>query len=207
SAATSVHAAKAAMGARSGQPGPGARAGRRPNRSRSARTTRVVSERVRDAASPSTSATSSPSRTTSAHARRGPGPCADSPPIASLNTRCASRRSIRVAVTEAVPEGQDQDLEVEGQAPVFDVVEVALDPLVDRRVAPPAVDLRPAGDPRLDLVTEHVAGHPAAELLDEARALGARPDQAHLPQQHVPQLWQLVEAPASQERAESRSAR
>src|SRR2546421_11630241 len=96
-----------------------------------------------------------------------------------------SRRSIRVAVAETGPEGQEEDLQVEAEAPALDVVKVVLDPLLDRGLAPPAVDLRPAGDARLHFVAEHVAGHPPSELLDEARAPRARALEAHLTAQDV----------------------
>src|SRR5213596_762094 len=116
-------------------------------------------------------------------------------------------RSIRVAVTEPEPEGQAEDLQVEAEAPALDVEEVVLDPLLDRGLTPPAIDLRPARDARLHLVAEHVPGHPAAELLDEARALGARADEAHLTAQDVPELRQLVQAEAPEERPEPRAPR
>src|SRR5918995_7019793 len=38
------------------------------------------------------------------------------------------------------------DLDVERDRPVLDVIQVVFDALLERRVAPPAVDLRPAGD-------------------------------------------------------------
>src|SRR5438445_10924450 len=114
---------------------------------------------------------------------------------------------MRVAVdAEAVPEGLQENLQVEAETPPLDVVEITLDPLLDRCVAPPAVERGPARDPRLHLVAEHVAGHAAPELLHEARALGARSDEAHLAAQHVEELGQLVEARASQEDAERRAA-
>src|SRR6516164_5120340 len=100
---------------------------------------------------------------------------------------------MRVAVdAEAVPDGLQQDFQIEPETPALDVVEIVLDPLCDRRVAPPAVDLRPARDTRLDLVTEHIAGHPAPELFDEARPLGPGADETHLAAQHVHELRQLV---------------
>src|SRR6266852_3741707 len=114
---------------------------------------------------------------------------------------------MRVAVdAEAVPEGLQEDLQIEAEAPALDVVEVTLDPPLDRRVAPPAVDLGPAGDPRLHLVAEHIARHAPPEFLDEARALRARPHEAHLAAQHVEELRQLVEARPSQERPEGGAA-
>src|SRR5438128_338352 len=88
--------------------------------------------------------------------------------------------SVRMLLAEAAEEGQDQDLHVEQQRPVLDVVQVVLDPLLDRRVAAPAVDLGPAGDAALDPVAQHVLRDALLELLDEGRPLGARPHQAHV---------------------------
>src|SRR5688572_22153483 len=51
--------------------------------------------------------------------------------------------SICVPLSEAAEQRQDQDLDVEEERPVLDVVQVALQPLLDRGVAPPAVHLRP----------------------------------------------------------------
>src|SRR5215831_16603826 len=115
---------------------------------------------------------------------------------------------MRVAVdAEAVPERLQQNLQIEPETPALDVVEIVLDPLLDRRVPSPAVDLRPTRDPRLDLVPEHVAGHPASELLEEARPLGPGADETHLAAQHVHELRQLVETRPSQEDADPRPAR
>src|SRR3989454_6071522 len=117
------------------------------------------------------------------------------------------RRSMRVAVTEPRPEGQEEDLQVEAEAPALDVVKVVLDPLLDRGLPPPAVDLRPAGDARLHLVAEHVAGHAPSELLDEARALRGRAHEAHLTAQEVSELRQLRRTPSSQARPDPPSPR
>src|SRR5438309_1930178 len=118
---------------------------------------------------------------------------------------------MRVAVdAEAVPEGLQENLQIEAEAPALDVVEVTLDPPLDRRVAPPSVDLGPARDPRLHLVAEHVARHPAPELLHEARALRARPDEAHLAAEHVEELPQRGAADGAwtgEERGAARSGR
>src|SRR5688572_3057764 len=67
---------------------------------------------------------------------------------------------------QTAEERQPHDLEIEAHGPVFDVIEVVLDPFLDRGVAPPAVHLRPAGDARLDLVAQHVLRNPVLELLD-----------------------------------------
>src|SRR5262245_10871949 len=101
---------------------------------------------------------------------------------------------VRVTVAEAVPDRLDENPQVEGEAPALDVVEVVLDPPLDRGVPPPAVDLGPAGDARLHLVAKHVARHAAPEFFDEARPLGSRANQTHLAAQHVEELGQLVEA-------------
>src|SRR2546425_7484921 len=121
--------------------------------------------------------------------------------------RQPGRRSVRVTVdAEPVPERLDENLQIEAQAPALDVIEVALDPFLDRRVPPPPVDLGPPRDARLHLVAKHVAGHPASELLDEARALRARTHKTHLAPQHVEELRQLVEARAPQECAQAGAA-
>ena len=91
--------------------------------------------------------------------------------------------------------------------PVLDVVEVVLDALLERRVAAPAVDLRPAGDAGLHLVAQHVLRDPVLELLDEERPLGPRADDRHVAPQHVPELRQLVEVEPAQPAADRRAAR
>src|SRR5262245_12855962 len=67
-----------------------------------------------------------------------------------------ARTSVGVLLSEAAEEREDEDLDVEQERPVLDVVEVVLDALLDRRVAAPAVDLRPAGDAALHAVAQHV---------------------------------------------------
>src|SRR5262245_35529647 len=115
---------------------------------------------------------------------------------------------MRVAVdADAVPERLRENLQVEVEAPALDVVQVVLDPLLDRRVTAPAVELGPTGDPRLHLVAQHVAGDALAKVLDEARALRARADQAHLAPQDIEELGQLVEARPAQEDADGGAAR
>src|SRR5262252_3630306 len=115
---------------------------------------------------------------------------------------------MRVAIdAEAVPDGLDEDLQIEAQAPALDVVEIALDPSLDRRVAAPPVELGPPRNPRLHFVAEHVAGNPAPELLDEAGALRARPHEAHLALHDVEELRQLVEARTPQKDSDGGAAR
>src|ERR1700742_4418214 len=56
---------------------------------------------------------------------------------------------------------QRQNFDVQGQRPVLDVLKVTLDPALDLfrsiGLAPPAVDLGPAGDAGLDLVAGEIA--------------------------------------------------
>src|SRR5688500_9096375 len=115
--------------------------------------------------------------------------------------------SVGVLVEEALHERQPHDLEVEHDRPVLDVVEVVLDALLDRGVAAPAIDLRPAGQPGLDLVAQHVLRHALLELLDEERALGPRADQRHVAAEDVPELRDLAQVGAAQELADRRAAR
>src|SRR5687768_17974005 len=99
---------------------------------------------------------------------------------------------------QAAHDGQPEDLEVEADGPVLDVIQVVLDPLLERGVAAPAVDLRPAGDAGLDLVAQHVLRDAVLELLDEERALRTRADDRHFSREDVPELRQLVQVEAAQ---------
>src|SRR5262245_15919538 len=110
-------------------------------------------------------------------------------------------------VEEPAQERQPHDLEVELHRPVFDVIQVVLDALLDGGVAPPAVDLRPAGDAGLDLVTQHVLRDLVLELRDEKRTLGPRSDNRHVALEHVPELGQFVDVGLAQELADWRPPR
>src|SRR5439155_17194983 len=117
------------------------------------------------------------------------------------------KRSVRARVAEHAGEGQQDDLDVEPERPVPDVVEVVLDATVERRVAAQSVHLRPAGDPGLDVVAQHVAGHRGAKLVHVDWALRPRTHQAHLAEEHVPELRQLVERERAQDRPRARAPR
>ena len=77
------------------------------------------------------------------------------------------------------------------------VPEVEIDPLGPRQRRA-AVDLRPAGDPRLDVEPVELALVVAVDLVAEGRA---RADHGHVAADHVPELRQLVERQAPQQRA------
>src|SRR5688500_2076669 len=101
--------------------------------------------------------TTEQSRLSSSSAR-----CAPMEPAAPVITmRCFMTNPIGSAsgglpLQNAAEERHPHDLEIERNRPVLDVVEVELDPLLERGVATPAVHLGPAGDAGFHLVTEHV---------------------------------------------------
>ena len=72
-------------------------------------------------------------------------------------------------------------------------------------VAAPAVYLCPAGHARAHFVAKHVVRKLVAELLHELRALGTRADDAHVADQHIEQLRQLVERPRANPAADLRA--
>src|SRR5688572_20579264 len=113
-------------------------------------------------------------------------------------------RSAGVLLTE---EGQQHDLEIEQEVPIFDVVEVAADARVEIGVAAVAVDLGPAGDARLDVVARVVVGDLLLEVADEFGALGARADEAHVALQDVPELRRLIDVPLAHKRADGETPR
>src|ERR1700676_1163816 len=94
--------------------------------------------------------------------------------------RLGCQPSVCVFVEEAPDEREPHDLQVESDRPVLDVVQVVLDPLLERRVPAPAVDLRPSGQSRLHLVAKHVLRDPVLELLDEVRPLRPRTHDGHV---------------------------
>src|SRR5436190_15718257 len=114
-----------------------------------------------------------------------------------------NERLVRVLVTQSMNHRHEQDLHVQHQRPVLDVVEVVLDAHADRGVAAPAVHLRPAGHAGAHFVAQHVLRELGAELLDELRALRPRPDHAHVAEEHVEELRQLVERPGADQAAHS----
>ncbi len=98
-------------------------------------------------------------------------------------------------------------MEVEPDAPVFDVVDVVLDAGGEVGVAAEAVDLRPAGHAGFDEVAREVVRDLAGELVDVIGALGARADEAHVAAEDVPELGKLVDVPATKEGADAEKAR
>src|SRR6266496_2742530 len=103
------------------------------------------------------------------------------------------------------PEGSYHDQEIEPGGAVVEVEQVVAE--LDAGVAEvAAVDLGQAGDAGADAVALLVAGDLALELFDEAGALGARADDAHLAAQDVDELRDLVQARLAQQAADGGQA-
>ena len=97
-------------------------------------------------------------------------------------------------------------MEVEPDAPVFDVVDVVLDAGGEVGVAAEAVDLRPAGHARFHEVARKIVRDFPGELVDVIRALRTRADEAHVAAEDVPKLREFVDVPAAKEGADAEQA-
>src|SRR5215212_5581209 len=86
-----------------------------------------------------------------------------------------------------------QDLQVLADAVVLDVLALDREPLLEVQLAA-AVNLHRAGQAGTHLEPEALR---LAVALDQPQLFGARADQAHVAEQHVEELWQLVEAGAA----------
>src|SRR6266536_1857922 len=85
-----------------------------------------------------------------------------------------------------------QNLQIQRRRPVVDVLQVELHPVIE-------IDLVPAADlPETSQARLHgeAAAVPAAVRLHLFRDRRARPDQAHVALEHIPELRQLVEREA-----------
>src|SRR4051812_9528194 len=96
-----------------------------------------------------------------------------------------------------------QDLQVDPRRAMLDIPDVELDALIPRH-ARAAVDLRPAGDPRLDVEPASLSRR---VLLDLVRERGTGADQAHVSAHHIPELRDLVDRQAAQDAAGARDPR
>src|SRR6185436_9022352 len=105
-------------------------------------------------------------------------------------------------VEEPLEEREPHDFQIEANRPVFDVIQVVLDSFLQRGVAAPAVDLRPASQAGLYFVAEHVLRDLVLELFDEVRPFGPRTDNRHVAAHDIPELRNLVEVRASEKTAE-----
>nr|GEU28033.1 hypothetical protein [Tanacetum cinerariifolium] len=115
-------------------------------------------------------------------------------------------RSEGIFALEHHQHGAHDDPHIEPQRPVAQVIEVVGDArfhLVERvGFATQAVHLGPAGDARLDLVTQHVTLDQLAILFVVRDRMRTRTDYAHASLQHVDELRQLVKRRLAQEPAD-----
>src|SRR6266536_2433577 len=88
----------------------------------------------------------------------------------------------------------EENREIHPGRAMVDIPDVELDPLRPGDSGP-AVDLSPARDPGLDLEPPPLAGGVGLDLVGKGRA---RPDEAHVPAQAVPELWELVDREPAQ---------
>jgi len=99
--------------------------------------------------------------------------------------------------------GRDERAQVERHRPVGDPFQVVGE-LLGHRGLVAVPHLREAGEPGPDDEPLPVGGKLAGELLEEARADRARPDEAHVAADDVPELRQLVELSRAKPAAEAR---
>src|SRR4029453_1595948 len=93
-------------------------------------------------------------------------PTTEWPRSRSVSQRCDPMKPAAPVTTvlgmgtleEATDDGEPHDLQIKCDRPVFDVVQVVLDSLLERGVAAPAVHLSPPSDTALSLVAERGCG-------------------------------------------------
>ena len=125
-------------------------------------------------------------------------------PAETGNNFSSRGESVRPAPRQQYPERLHQDLDVQPQAPLVDVLDIQADHLVEIPDLVPSAHLPQAGDSRLDADPLAVLVLVPGDLLRRRRA---RPHQAHLPSQHVPELGQLVQAHPAEKLADPCDAR
>ena len=103
-----------------------------------------------------------------------------------------------IVAADDLPDGLNEDLEVEPQRLMIDVPHVESE-LVLPRDGIPAADLGETGDPGPDLVAASLLWGVAVEITHQE---GTRPDEAHVALHHVPEPGELVKAGAAEELSE-----
>src|SRR3989442_7936357 len=86
------------------------------------------------------------------------------------------------------PEGAEDEVQVEAEAPVVHVLQIEPHPVVERDLVTTGADLPVAGEARTDREAAVLPGLVARHLAGQRRT---RPDDAHVPDQDVDQLGQL----------------
>src|ERR1700745_4318416 len=105
---------------------------------------------------------------------------------------------ICVASARKFEAGQHKNLQIERQAPIVDVPEIAIDStlhLLDAcGLASVATDLGPSGNYRLDVMTERIVRQQVAIMIVVGNCVRSRPDQRHVSIENVKELGDFIDA-------------
>src|SRR6185437_12664432 len=127
--------------------------------------------------------------------------------IARSDYASHTEHSINSPVLEDYQYGFQDNVQVEPQRPIAQVIEIVVDPglhLVEGAgLAAVAIDLGPAGDSGLDLVSNHITFYEVAVDFVVRHGMRAGADDAHAPLQHIDELGQLIERVPAQEGADA----
>ena len=105
-------------------------------------------------------------------------------------------------VNQGFGNSQQQDFDIKKEIPVLNIVNVVADALLNRGVAPQAVDLGPTGDTGTDLMLHHIQRDLFFKLLNIMWDLRPGSHQAHIPLEDIEQLGQLVNGTLLEQGAE-----
>ena len=113
----------------------------------------------------------------------------------------ADRLLVRVFLADQHANSAQQYPDVQADGPVLDVVEVVLDALyyffAGIGLAPPTVNLSPTRKTWLDPIPHEIVGYDVRVKFPSGLSLGCVrpwPDQRHITNQNVNELWKFVEA-------------
>ena len=98
------------------------------------------------------------------------------------------RRQYAFLLCKKPNHGHRDDLQIEGQAPVAQIIQIVLDPFRNRSIATPSVYLRPPCDSGLEQVARVVAIELFQKRSTKNGRSGRRPHDAHIPSQNVEKL-------------------
>src|ERR1700722_15861053 len=130
---------------------------------------------------------------------------ADPPRNGMLARSSGRRQSIGKRIRPKQADGAQQDDNVKAYRPVFEVLQIELDPALHVReaiAAPGAIDLCPTGNPRPHLVAQHVSGDQPSVGLVHCDDVRTRSDETHGAADDIEKLRQLIERGLANEGAE-----
>src|SRR5262249_20357700 len=115
-------------------------------------------------------------------------------------------RSTSVLIGGAREHRADDDFQIEPERPIVDVIQIVLDALshlvVGVGLAAIAVDLRPAGDARPDVMTPRITRNALLVFAIVRQRVRSWADQRHIASEYIKELGNLVDVPASQPEAD-----